>query len=294
MDNQKKYEIGKKVSLTTIIANILLTIIKIIIGIVSNSSAMFADGIHSLSDIFSSIAVIIGLKYSKESEDHEHPYGHEKIEPIITTVLATILFITAITIGYNGINTIIKQNYTVPHIIAIYTAILSIIVKEWMYRYTVKNARKIESSSLLADAWHHRSDALSSIGALIGITGAIIGYPILDPIASLIICIMIGKVAIEIYLQAIKQLIDHAGDEQTIANIRRNILSIQGVIKIDCLKTRIHASKLYVDVECSLDKNLSFASAHDIAEQIHTTVEKKQKNVKHCMVHVNPYTHTDA
>ncbi len=293
MNSQERYEIGRKVSLTTVLINIILTIMKTLIGIMANSSAMLADGIHSLSDVFSTIAVMIGLKYSKESEDDEHPYGHEKVEPIITTILATILFITALSIGYSGIDTIINQSYFFPHKNAIYAAIISIIVKEWMYKYTVKNAKKIESTSLLADAWHHRSDAVSSIGALIGITGAIFGYPILDAIASLIICVMIGKVAIKIYLQAINQLIDHAGDKQTIENIRNNILSIQGVIKIDSLKTRIHASKIYVDVECSVDKNLSFISAHDLAEQIHVTVENKEKSVKHCMVHVNPYIQGD-
>jgi cation diffusion facilitator family transporter len=289
VDNEKRFEIGNRISKVTIAVNVVLTIIKLIIGIIARSSAMIADAIHSLSDVLSTIAVIIGLKLSKKDEDEHHPYGHEKIEPIMAKLLATILFITAGAIGYTGIKTIIHRDFSTPGTIAVYGAILSIVVKEWMYQYTVKGAKQIESTVLLADAWHHRSDAFSSIGALIGIAGAIMGYPALDPLASLVICILIGKVAIDIYWQAIKQLIDHAVDAETTESIRQDILNTEGVIQIDDLKTRIHANKLYVDVECSVDKNLSFAAAHEIAEQIHDTIERNQKNVKHCMVHVNPY-----
>ncbi|MDK2799375.1 MAG: hypothetical protein PWP27_1264 [Clostridiales bacterium] len=289
MDNQTRFEIGNKISQITIIANISLTIVKVIIGVIANSTAMIADGIHSLSDVLSTIAVIVGLKISKKSEDETHPYGHEKIEPIMAKLLATILFITAVFIGYKGIQIIIHRDFSPPHTVAIYAAILSIAAKEWMYQYTVKGAKKIESTALMADAWHHRSDAFSSIGALIGIVGATMGYPILDPLASLVICVVIGKVSVEIYLQAVKQLIDHAGDTETIEDIRKDILNTDGVIQIDDLKTRVHANKLYVDVEFSVDKNLSVSAAHEIAERVHDIIEKNQKNVKHCMVHVNPY-----
>ena len=289
MNNQTRLRIGRKIAKVTIIANALLTLCKIVIGIIAHSSAMVADGIHSFSDVLSTLAVIIGLKLSNKSEDAHHPYGYEKFEPIMAKLLATILFITALSIGYNAIHTMIADDFSTPRRVAIYAAILSIITKEWMYRYTAKGAKEIESTALLADAWHHRSDALSSIGALIGIVGAIMGYAPLDALASLVICLLIGKVAVDIYWESVKQLIDHAGNREIVENIQKDIINTEGVIRIDDLKTRIHASKLYVDVECSVDQNLSFLSAHDIAEKIHHTVETNYTNVKHCMVHVNPY-----
>jgi cation diffusion facilitator family transporter len=232
---------------------------------------------------------MIGVKLATKEDDENHPYGHEKLEPVMGKVLANILIITALFIGYEGIKTILQGEYSIPSKIAIYAAVLSIIAKEWMYRYTVIGARKIESPALMADAWHHRSDALSSVGSLIGVAGAVMGYPILDPIASIIISILVAKVGVDIYLQSVKDLIDSAADEETVLDIKKIILETRGVIRIDELKTRRHANKLYVDIEISVDQNLSVSQAHKIAEDVHDNIEKKFKKVKHCMVHVNPF-----
>ncbi len=288
MDNQERLNIGNRISKITILINVILTLTKVIIGILAASSAMVADGIHSLSDVLSTIFVMIGLKIANKDEDKNHPYGHERFEPVAAKLLAIILFVTAIFIGYKAINLIRQGNLKPPSSLAIYAALISIIVKEWMYHYTKKGANKIESSILLADAWHHRTDAFSSIGALIGIIGAIMGYPILDAIAAIIIGIFIVIVSVQIYWQAIKQLVDYSADPEIIATIKSDILNVEGVLCIDVLRTRIHANKLFVDVELSVDKNLSFPAAHDIAEKVHDTIEASQKNVKHCMVHVNP------
>jgi len=249
---------------------------------------MIADSIHSLSDVLSTIAVMVGLKLAKQPADEDHPYGHEKMEPIVAKILASILLITALLIGFNGIKIIINGTTVIPARIAVYAAILSIIVKEWMYRYTIKGAKKIDSSALMADAWHHRSDAFSSIGTLIGIIGARMGYPILDPIAALVICILITKVAIDIYKQAINQLVDHCADAKTIENIKSEIEKTNGVISIDELKTRISANRLYVDVEICVNRNLSVCEGHQIAESVHDSIESLDNRIKHCMVHVNP------
>ena len=280
--------IGIKISKITIIINILLSAIKLFAGILGRSGAMIADAIHSLSDVLSTIAVMVGLKLAKQPADEEHPYGHEKMEPIMAKILASILLITAMLIGFNGIKSIINGSTVIPAKIAMYAAILSIIVKEWMYRYTVKGAKKIDSTALMADAWHHRSDAFSSIGTLIGITGARMGFPILDPIASLVICVLITKVAIDIYKQAIDQLVDHCADAKTIENIKNEIEKTNGVISIDELKTRISANRLYVDVEICVNSDLSVCEGHEIAETVHNTIENLDNRIKHCMVHVNP------
>ncbi len=288
MELEKKYELGIKISKITIVSNTLLSLGKILTGYIGKSSAMLADGVHTLSDVLSTMAVIFGLKMAKKPEDECHPYGHEKIEPVVSKLLAVLLFITAMGIGYSGLRTIIIGKYTEPGSIAIIAAIVSILTKEWMYRYTLKGAKKIESSALMADAWHHRSDALSSVGTLLGITGAKLGLRILDPIAAIIVSILIVKVAIEIYLNAINQLIDKAADDETLLKIKKEILRTKGVIRLDDLKTRVHASKIFVDIEIGVDSELSLKDSHNIAEQVHDNVETGCKGIKHCTVHVNP------
>lgn len=284
----KRLNIGIKVSKNTILGNIILSIVKIAVGVIAQSSAMMADGIHSFSDVISTIGVIIGLKLSNKDADTEHPYGHERIESLSSLFLSIMLFLVAIGIGYSGIENIIKGTYSTPGIFAIFAAILSIITKEWMYHYTMKYAKQINSSSLKADAWHHRSDSLSSIGALIGIIGARMGYPFLDPLVALIICILIIKVSYDILKQSIAQLIDESASPNDVNDIANKILSIDGVIRIDSLKTRQYASKLFVDVEIAVDATLTVEDGHKIAQNVHNFIEEDE-TVKHCMVHVNPY-----
>lgn len=288
MNSKERLNIGNKVSKITILVNIILSFIKILFGIIGNSAATIADGIHSLSDVLSTIAVIVGLKISSKPADKNHPYGHEKLEAITSKLLASILFLTALFIGYSAIKVIIIKDFSIPSKITIYVAILSIITKEWMYRYTLKAAKKINSTALEADAWHHRSDSFSSIGTLIGIIGARLKYLILDPIASLVICIFIIKVSIDIYKTSINQLVDHCADEKTIHMIIEQINSIKEVKRIDELKTRLHGSKLYVDVEIALDYSLSLRESHSIAEKVHDKIESSNNNIIHCMIHVNP------
>lgn len=287
MENSR-LKVGVKVSINTILGNIILSIIKIFCGIVATSSAMIADGIHSLSDVFTTIGVIIGLKLSSKEADKEHPYGHEKIESISALFLSIILFIVAIVIGYSGIENIINKNYRVPGILAILAAIISIVSKEAMYYYTIIYAKRINSTSLMADAWHHRSDSLSSIGALIGIIGARMGYLVLDPLVAILICIIIIIISYNICKQSINQLIDASASDEKLMTIKTKIINTNGVIRIDNLKTRQHASKLYVDVDISVDSKISVEEGHNIATKVNKYIEE-DIDIKHCMVHVNPY-----
>ena len=273
----ERLEIGVRVIKNTIIGNFILAFIKILIGFIARSTAMLADGMHSLSDVVTTIGVIIGLKLSHKEADKSHPYGHERIESITSLFLSTVLFLVAISIGYSGIIKIINHNYVTPGFSAIIAAITSIIVKELMYWYTIKYANEINSPSLKADAWHHRSDALSSIGALIGIAGARMGYPFLDPLVAIIIALVIIKVAFDICKQSIAQLIDEAASEDDVQVIIDKINSIDGIYEIKNLKTRQHSNRLYVDVDISVD-----------ATYVHNLIEEDSR-IKHCMVHVNPY-----
>lgn len=284
----KEKALGIRISIITIIINIILFLVKTLIGILGKSTAMIADGVHSLSDVLTTIGVIIGLKLSSKPEDKCHPYGHEKIESLASIFLGMLLLLVALGIGYSGVKTILSGNYIEPKSIAIVGAIISIIVKEWMYWYTIKYANSINSTSMKADAWHHRSDAISSVGALIGIVGARRGFPILDPMVSIIISMVIIKVAIDILKQGTHEVVDKSADDIVIEKITKEILEIQGVERIDTIKTRVHVNTLYVDVDVSVNKNLTVEESHNIAIEIHRKIEENN-NVKHCMVHINPF-----
>lgn len=290
------YEINSKkliykISINTVIINFILTIIKLFAGIFGNSVAMISDAMHSGSDVLSTIVVMIGAKLSSKKADAKHPYGHEKFECIAAIILAMMLFGTAVTIGFYGIRIIgdiLNGEVTVPSLIAVWSAVLSIAVKEWMYRYTKNAASKINSTSLYADAWHHRSDALSSLGSLIGVAGAICGFPVLDPLASIVICVIILKVAYDILKTSLSQIIDTAAPECVIQQIREIILSYADIKNIDMLKSRLFGNRIYVDIEVQIDKNMSFNDVHKLIHELHDEIEKSNTSIKHCMIHANP------
>ena len=282
---------GMKVSVISIIGNVFLSIFKFIAGIIGKSNAMISDSIHSLSDVLSTIVVMIGLKLASKKEDVSHPYGHERIECVASFILAIFLFITGLGIGWMGIKTIFFENYSeikMPTLIALIAAIISIITKEAMYWYTRSVAKKIKSDALMADAWHHRSDALSSIGSLIGIGGAMMGFKLLDSIASIIICLCIIKVSYDIFMDSVDKMVDKACNSDFINKICDLVLSTNGVLNIDLIKTRLFGNKIYIDLEIAANQDLTLKEAHEIAQKVHDKIENNYEDVKHCMVHVNP------
>jgi len=287
MDNRVK--IARRVSVVTVVWNTILSVVKIAVGLLGRSSAIVADGIHSMSDVFTTVIAYVGIQLSAKKADDDHQYGHEKFEPVMSKLLATVLTVTALLIGYNGIKSMFSGDLETPSSLNLVAAILSIVVKEWMYRYTIKAADAINSSALKADAWHHRTDAFSSIGSLIGVGGAILGFKFLDPLAAVVIAIIIIKVAVEIYLKSVDEVMDKSADPETIQQIRDTVNKIEGVVAIDLLLTRQHASLIYVDIEIGVNGDLTLWSAHEIAEAVHEAVEDQVELVKHCMVHVNPY-----
>lgn len=280
-----------KISMVSIVGNILLSLFKALAGIVANSGAMISDAIHSASDVFSTIVVIIGIRLSGKESDKEHPYGHERMECVAAILLATILAATGLFIGWSAVEKITVQDdsaLAVPGILALVAAVVSIAVKEAMFWYTRAGAKKIDSGALMADAWHHRSDALSSIGALVGIAGARMGYLILDAIASLVICIFIEKAAIDIFKDAINKMVDKACDDETEHEMYECVMKNESVRGVDLLRTRTFGNKIYVDIEIRVDGKLTLWEAHAIAESVHDSVETEFSKVKHIMVHVNP------
>ncbi len=277
-----------KVSITTLIGNIVLSLFKFISGITGHSNAMISDAIHSFSDVVSTIIVIIGIKISSKKEDRDHQYGHERFENVASIILAFLLFITGVLIGINGINNIRLNKYVIPTTLPLIAALISIIVKEWMYWYTINISKKYNSDSLKADAWHHRGDAFSSIGSLIGIYATIKGLKYMDLIASIIIAIIIIKTAIEIFIEGINKMLDKSCNKETTINIENIVLKTKGVLSIDSLKTRMFGNKIYVDLEISADKNITFQESHNIAHKVHDEIENNISDIKHCMVHINP------
>lgn len=288
--NTQNKDLAIKVSVMSITINIVLSIIKLVAGIISHSSALISDAVHSASDVVSTIIVIVGVNISSKQPDKEHPYGHERLESISALLLAIILSATGFMIGFNGIKNIINNTIVeITGFLALGSAIISIVVKEWQYQYTKKVAKQINSDSLMADAWHHRSDALSSIGSSIGVIGAMLGFPIMDSIASIVICIFIVKAGYEILREAIDKLIDKSCDDDTISAIETVIVSQDGVKGIDELKTRLFGSKIYIDVTILIDGDTILREAHAISENVHDKVEESFPNIKHCMVHIHPF-----
>ena len=272
-----------------ILTNILLSVFKLIAGLLAHSAAMVSDAVHSASDVFSGLIVLLGLRVAARDADKEHPYGHERFECVAALVLAAVLAVTAIFIGLSAFRRLSDPGeLQVPGVLALVAALVSIAVKEGLFRCTRRVAKRVGSPALMAGAWHHRSDALSSVGALIGVAGAMLGFPAADAAASLVICVFIGKAALDIFLDAIRGMVDSAADSETEEAIRRSALAVPGVQGVDLLHTRSFGSRVYVEIEIRADGRLSLFEAHAIAEDVHSRVEAAFPQVKHITVHVNP------
>jgi len=286
-DNFKKT--AMRVSTITVVMNFVLTAFKLFAGIFAHSDAMISDAIHSASDVLSTFVVMIGVSIASKKRDEGHQYGHDRYECIAAIILAAFLFGVGGFIGYDGIRKAVsREPLESPGLIALIAAVASVLIKEWMYRYTRKAAKKIKSGALSADAWHHRSDAMSSIGSFAGILGARLGFPILDPIAGIVICMFIFKAALDIFVDAVNKLVDKSCDHKTEEKLRELAREQEGVAAVDIIRTRIFGSKIFVDVEVSIDGDLQLWKAHEIAQKVHDVIEKELPEVKHCMVHMNP------
>ncbi len=291
IDDNYEQKMIKQVSAVGIFGNILLVIFKLFAGIIGNSAAMVSDAVHSASDVVATLVAFIGVRASKKEADSKHPYGHERIECVASLILGSILFMTGIGIGIASIKKIIlgqSDGIESPKEIALIAAIISIAAKEGMFRYTRAVARKLNSDAFMADAWHHRSDAFSSIGSLIGIGAAMLGFKIMDPIAGLIICIFIFKIAFDVIMVAISKMLDTSCGKEYEDKMTNFISAQEGVIGVDLLRTRTFGNKIYVDAEISVDGDLRLREAHSIAERVHNEVENNFDNIKHIMIHVNP------
>lgn len=287
--NEEK--IIRKLSLVSVIGNAVLSGFKMFAGIAGHSSAMISDAIHSFSDVLTTLIAWIGVRISKKDSDSAHPYGHERLECIASFILGGVLMITGLGIGKAGLENIVSGNYetiSAPGMIALIAAMISIVGKEAMYWYTRYYAKLINSSAFMADAWHHRSDAFSSVGSLIGIGGAMLGFPVLDSAASVVICLFILKVSYDILKDSVEKLLDTSCGEDYERKLSKFIAAQKGVICVDLLRSRMFGNKVYIDLEIQVDGNICLREAHEVAEQVHRNVEHQFPDIKHIMIHVNP------
>ncbi len=292
-DKKKALKIINKVAIVTIVVNLVLAVGKFLAGIFGHSTAMISDAVHSSSDVLSTLIVLVGARIAVKNEDKDHNYGHDKFESIASILLAMLLFATALALGWTGIKSIADAakggEFVKPTLAALIAAIVSIVVKEGMYWYTIYYAKKIDSQALKADAWHHRSDAFSSVAGFVGILGAMLGVYVLEGIATVLIALLIIKVSYDIVKIVLRQLTDHAAPEELVGKIYKTINDDEDVKNVDLLKTRISGSIIYVEAEIAVDRELSIVEAHDIAQRVHDKIETTFEEVRHIVIHVNPY-----
>lgn len=277
------------------ILNIALSLTKIIAGIFGHSQAMVADGIHSLSDLGSDIVVIIGMFLASRPKDSSHNYGHGKFETLSALIIAVILSTVGVGIGYSGITSamgiLLEDQLIKPHIVTFIAAIISILVKESLFRYTIKKGRKINSSAVIANAYHHRSDAFSSLGAALGIGGAILlgnKWVILDPIACVIVSLFIIKEAFHIGKTSINELLEVALPEEIQDKILQIAALIPEVDKPHNLKTRRIGSISAVDLHIRIDPELTVEKGHSIAHKVEVAIKKELGNEMIFSIHIEP------
>ncbi|HOM87621.1 MAG TPA: cation diffusion facilitator family transporter [Spirochaetota bacterium] len=293
MANEKHHEayVARKVTWIGMIVNIMLSVFKLVAGIIGHSQAMVADGVHSISDLTTDAAVLIGIRYWSTPADEDHPYGHERIESLVTAFVGVALFIVGIGIAYNGIVTAFEPDIKSPELIALIAAFVSIVSKELLYRWTVKLGKEIDSSSVVANAWHHRSDALSSIPALLAVGLAMI-HPKLaffDHLGAVVVAIFIIKVSIDIMKPVIMELSDKGAPKPQISQIDSIVMGVEGVKEVHSIRSRRCGSGYFVDLHVLVDGNMSVQSGHDIARTVKYQLLDKGPKVLDVMVHLEPY-----
>ncbi|RQD69932.1 MAG: cation transporter [Tindallia sp. MSAO_Bac2] len=289
MNDEVRFQKAKKVSLVSIIGNLLLTITKLIAGFFAGSTALVADAFHSASDLIGTVILLKGMQIAHQPADENHPFGHHRAETITSEILAVILMITAAGIGYEGIRILASNNIVVPQAAAVYVALLSIAAKEGMFRYSAKIGNEINSDAIIADAWHHRSDAFSSIAALVGIVGSRFGMTFMDPVAALFVALLIFRAGIQIYRKAVSTLMDTAPSDDKLKELMDVIIAVDGVKQVDDLRVRRYGSKMIIDLKISVLPELTVEEGHNVAARTKVKVLETDDSIQDVLIHVNPY-----
>jgi cation diffusion facilitator family transporter len=289
LNAQQRYREVRKVTLIGSAIDFILGAAKIIVGWLANSQALIADGIHSFSDLLTDFLVLYAAKHSHKAADEEHPYGHGRIETLATIGLGVSLIAIACGIAYDSVRRINRPEMLLePGGLALMIAVLSIISKEWIYRYTLAASRRLRSNMLLANAWHSRSDAISSIVVVLGIAGAMHGYPYLDAVAAVVVAVMIAKIGVNMVRSSSQELIDRALDKDELSAIRAQILKVKGVRSLHMLRSRKSAGDAFIDVHIQVDPMLSVSEGHQIGEAVRRRLLDSIDIVSDVTVHIDP------
>jgi cation diffusion facilitator family transporter len=292
MDARVLQERAKAISRTAVvggIANLILSLIKVVAGILWHSQALVADGIHSFSDLLSDVLVWFAGRHATQAPDLEHPYGHGRYETLATLVLGLFLLAVAIGIGWDAAERLFSPDELLqPEPMALIAAVASILVKEWLYWWTLGYARRVSSDMLRANAWHHRSDAISSVVVLIGVGGTLAGLPYLDAIAAFIVAVMIAGIARELGWEAIQELVDTGLEEERLAEIKKTIEAVGGVRDIHMLRTRKHGGQASADVHVLVDPRVSVSEGHMIAALVESRLKEQIDEITDVTVHIDP------
>jgi cation diffusion facilitator family transporter len=286
---EDRYWLAKKVTLIGALVNVLLAIFKLIGGYLFRSHALIADGIHSVSDLITDIAVLFASKYGSQSADSDHPYGHQRIETAATLLLAQLLILTGFGLAWDALDIIIKGDpHHTPSWPSLLIALISVLANEILFHYTKHVGKKINSPLLLANAWHHRSDAASSLVVTLGLVGSLIGFLQFDALAALIVGLLIIKMGAGYGWNSIRELVDTGVDENTLDEIKKIILRIPGVEKVHQLRTRMMGADTFIDVHILVCNSISVSEGHYIAQKVHYTLMKKLPQIKDVTIHVDP------
>lgn len=279
-----------QLSIVGVAGNVFLAVFKFIAGILGNSMALVSDAAHSASDVLATAVAYVGDRIARRGADESHPYGHERFEQIAAAILALILLAVGIGIGYAGVESLVHgyAEKSAPSVLALVAAAVSIVVKEAMFWYTRHGAKKIGSDVFMADAWHHRTDALSSVAALLGVGASMLGFPLGDAIASVVICLFVLKIAWDVGREAVGKLVDETGGKELNEAIANCASSCQAVNHIDSVITRRFGSLYYADIEVAMDGSLTLSESHKYVEEITARIEHECPQVKHVTVSVNP------
>ncbi|MBE0436327.1 MAG: cation transporter, partial [Methylomicrobium sp.] len=278
-----------KVSVVAAWTNFALSVLKIGFGILGQSAALIADGVHSLSDLASDLLVITAIKLGAREADFDHPYGHRRYETIATVALGVGLIIVAGGIAYDAMERVRQpERLLMPEFEAMAIAALSVLTNEWLYQYTKRIAKQTRSKLLLANAWHHRSDAISSIVVIIGVAGVWVGYEYADAVAAAIVALMIAKIGLSLVIQSVKELVDTSLPESLIREIRRVIKTTPGVRGIHLLRTRQMGEDAYIDAHIVVDARISVSEGHVIGDAVRQNLKAEFDDVVDVLVHVDP------
>ena len=284
----ERYAASRRVTLVSVLWNLVLTVSQVIIGLVGNSQALVADGMHTLSDVITDFMVLFALKHGRKDADAEHPYGHARFETAVTLLLGIMLVAVGAGIAINaGIRLTTAQTFVIPSAVTLWVALATLAAKEGLYRYTMLTAKRFDSNMLRANAWHHRSDALSSLIVAAGIGGSLLGFGFLDSVAAVVVALMVIKVGGELAWQALRELVDTGLAPDQLESIRRVILSISGVKALHLLRTRRVGEKALADVHIIVDDHLSVSEGHQIGETVRARLIEEIAPMADVMVHID-------